>query len=284
MSFSPASHWSLLIHEHPRFSQALVPLNEDSEQLLSTQLIDAALLDRLRQAIAATHELFPMDEDKHCAQLWFHSFVTTLIEPTMMLALDHDLVAICDAEHPATMFVHTPTGHGAGFWYGYHPNHVLEPSEDSYRQLGAGWAELLEPIVGGLAEITDVSVAALWAVVSDAVSMAAATAGNEAFAPYEGIAACLAVLEGMRATLQDRARVVEPRFFDYVDGEFRPSDVQMALREDEPDDDVVLSTKRLTCCMIFHSPGCGVCVSCPKQKPDIKRERMAQQCAALASF
>ncbi|WKD60946.1 hypothetical protein CCICO_04545 [Corynebacterium ciconiae DSM 44920] len=281
MSFTPASHWSLLVHEHPRFSQALMPMSENSEVLLSTQLIDANLGTRIRAAIAATHQLFPMEKDKHCAQLWFHSFVTTLVEPTMMLALDHDLVALYSSEHPATMFVQTPHGEGAGFWYGYHPKEVVEPSAGSYQQLGAGWAGLFEPIVNELTTTTDVSAAALWAVVSDAVSMGAAGAGNEAFAPYEAIAACCAVLEGMRSELQDRARVAEPRFLDFVEGEFRPSDVERAMREEEPEEDVVLSTKRLSCCMIFHSPGCGTCVSCPKQKPDVKRERMAQHCEVL---
>lgn len=281
MDFTVEPQWALMIQENPGLAQSLTPLHDDSEVMSVEALLDSGLSARVDKAIKAAHSLFPMDEDKHCAQLWFHSFVTSVIQPVVICMLERDEVPLLDRDVASTFIEQAPHGSGGGFWYGCHPRRFVEISTDATQELAHTWVGIFGALIEELVQRHGAGRAALWAVVVDAISMMSTSAGNHAFSPYEGIAVSERILAAMSAHMPGETRLPRPRYVDYNGYEFVPSDIDAALDGEESEVDVLVTTKRLTCCMIFHCSSCDVCVSCPKQKPEDKQRRVAEQLSLL---
>ncbi|WP_040825205.1 (2Fe-2S)-binding protein [Nocardia jiangxiensis] len=104
--------------------------------------------------------------------------------------------------------------------------------------------ETLARIIPAVAEVSGAGVAALWAIVADAIGNRAIDAGDAE--------------AGARLAAQVAGRLPVPRFIDIGERTF---------------------VRRISCCLVFEVPNCQMCTSCPK-RPAAERQELLSALAA----
>lgn len=256
MSEKLANALERLKSAHARFVPSLTP---------TTKVIDLADLvsePTMSTAIVASKEIFALEEERHRAQLWLYTFCGDVLTPSVYLMVASDLKPNLDFA-TGTLFARETEG----YWFGFTP----QAETASYEETGRSIARSFAPIVESIGKLTGIRPAPLWAVIADGVSQPAMGAGNEEFETNKAMRIVAEVLGG----LKEEAGVNLPKVkFEQVDfGEIK--DVE---EDEEPD---YVFTRRVSCCMIYHSPKAGICTSCPHQDKD---ERAAKIIAAAEMY
>ncbi|MEZ2122268.1 (2Fe-2S)-binding protein [Corynebacterium sp. CCM 9203] len=259
-----------LLADHPRFRAAVEP--GDGSRPLTVG--EAAESDVIERAVAAAGQLFGVSDPRHGGQLWWFSAVNSIVGPSVTVMVGYDCVPDLDLDRGELFLsgaVERYGDPGEGFWIGFTPGRVGAGSAVAWRAAGKDLARSVKPVVCAISRSTGVRSAPLWAVAADGLAQAAVEAGNEVFDPYLGVRVAGELVAGLAAGVPDGVVVPEPRFLDIIGGRIFPTDMAAVSAGDEPDD-VRTVVKRASCCMIYHSPTVGKCLSCPRQEPD-ERER-----------
>lgn len=256
MSEKLANALERLKSAQPRFVPSLTPTDT---VITLDQLTSSATM---ATAIAASKDIFALEEERHRAQLWLYTFCGDVLSPAMYLMVSTDLTPNLDFS-TGTLFAREHEG----YWFGFTP----QEETSSPRETGKSIARSFAPIVEAIGEVSGIRPAPLWAVIADGVSQPAMGAGNEDFEQIKAMELVTEVLAG----LEEEAGVNLPTVkFEQVDfGEI--TDIEEG---DEPD---YIFTRRVSCCMIYHSPKAGICTSCPHQDKD---ERAAKIIAAAEMY
>lgn len=187
---------------------------------------DLAAPDTVRAAIAAGQRIFQLQEQKHAGQLWFYTLCNALVAPSVTVMIEFDEVPSLD--------VHEGELHRVDdFWFGFSTPARREFGD--YRGDGEAFGASISGVIDTLCAVTDLRPAPLWAVASDCLAMAAIQAGEEAFEEELAVTVATELVDGLRT----HHTTPNVRFDDA--GRLR----------------------RASCCMIFHSPNAGMCLSCP---------------------
>lgn len=250
------SVFQLVLAEYPRFRTAVLP-SDGAEQLSVAAL---ATPERMSKAIAASERLFPMGDARWAGQVWWFSWNNSVVAPAVTAMVEFYKVPSLDL---ARGVLHAQPG---DYWYSYSTDIVA--ADGQWRAAGADYAASVRPIIHALAAAAGLKPAPLWAVTADALVAAAVGAGNEAFDPYRGVRIACELSAGLAAGAEG-VTIPTPRFQDIRGGTIGPTDMA-AVRAGEEPDDVHTVARRASCCMIFHSPGSGKCLSCPKQNPAVR--------------
>ncbi|MFI6866531.1 (2Fe-2S)-binding protein [Nocardia sp. NPDC050406] len=122
----------------------------------------------------------------------------------------------------------------------------LDAAADTSHVDSAGHAlrHTLSQVIPVVAEVSGAGVAALWAIVADAIGNRALDAGAQE--------------AGARLARDVAGRLPVPRFTDIGPRTF---------------------VRRISCCLVFEVPGCEMCTSCPK-RPAAQREALLTELAA----
>ncbi|WP_080795540.1 (2Fe-2S)-binding protein [Corynebacterium pacaense] len=177
-------------------------------------------------AIGAGQRIFQLRQPKHAGQLWFYSLCNALVAPSVTVMVEFDEVPSLDIGEGMLHRVDD-------FWFGFSTTARRSPGD--YRGSGMAFGASMSGVVDTLCALTDLRPAPLWAVAADCLAMAAVQAGEEAF--EEDLAATVAT--------------------ELVDG-LNTRHTAPAVRFDASG-----HLRRASCCMIFHSPSAGMCLSCP---------------------
>lgn len=184
--------------------------------------------------------------DRALAQLWWYSFGNSVIAPAVHLMVGFGSVPSMDFSRGLTQ---------DGFWCGYRP----ESPATSVTEAGEQVAAAAAPLIDALHREFDVRPAPLWALTADALRQSALEAGNEHFEPIRGVQVAEQLCAGLGAGAGAEIRGI-------LDGE---------VSEKITDDSYVFAP-RTSCCMVFRSPGSGLCTSCPRRS---QADRLASQVA-----
>ncbi|MFB8007157.1 (2Fe-2S)-binding protein [Nocardia sp. NPDC056000] len=110
--------------------------------------------------------------------------------------------------------------------------------------VGHALRHTLSAVIPVVAEVSGAGVAALWAIVADAIGNRALDAGAQEV--------------GSALAREVSGRLPVPRFSDIGGRTF---------------------VRRISCCLVFEAPGCEMCTSCPK-RPAAQREALLEELAA----
>lgn len=241
---------------HARFVPSLTP----TDKAITIQELTNS--ETMATAIVASKDIFALEEERHRAQLWLYTFCGDVLTPSVYLMVTTDLIPSLDFE-TGTLFARETEG----YWFGFTPREETQ----SYEETGRSIAKSFVPIVEAIGELTGIRPAPLWAVIADGVSQPAMGAGNEDFEQIKAMNLTKEILAG----IEEEAGINLPNVkFEQVDfGEIRDVD-----ENEEPE---YIFTRRVSCCMIYHSPKAGICTSCPHQDKD---ERAAKIIAAAEMY
>ncbi|MEJ5998616.1 (2Fe-2S)-binding protein [Corynebacterium sp. H130] len=201
--------------------------------------------DWVAEVVRSGESEFRMGE-KPLAQLWWFCFGNSVIAPSVHLMVGYEAVPSFDFSQGQLR--------NEGFWCGFH----TDVAASSPRDAGAQLAESVAPLIDVLCSEFSLRPAPLWAITADALRQTALEAGNNNFDPALGVEVGEELVAGLGAGPDVPIRAV-------VDG---------AICDFEPElgDDCFVFARRASCCMIYRTPGSGLCTSCPK-RPDARRER-----------
>ncbi|WP_330179750.1 (2Fe-2S)-binding protein [Nocardia sp. NBC_01503] len=115
---------------------------------------------------------------------------------------------------------------------------------DQPEPVGHALRHTLSAVIPVVAEVSGAGVAALWAIVADAIGNRALDAGAQEI--------------GSQLAREVSGRLPVPRFSDIGGRAF---------------------VRRISCCLVFEVPGCDMCTSCPK-RPAAQREALLAELAA----
>lgn len=223
--------WASLVVDNPRFEQFIFGGSEVS----GTEWIEAS--------VSAGAEQFRLPE-KQLAQLWWYSFSNSVIAPAVHLMVGYEAIPSLDFS----------SGRLAceGFWCGFR----TEESVESVAAAGGQLATSVTPLIDALVAAFSLRPAPLWALTADALRQSALEAGNVNFDPVGGAQVARKLVAGLgRGTEVELSAVVDGAVVDFDPG---------------LGDDCFVFAPRTSCCMVYRSPGSGLCTSCPK-RPDAWR-------------
>lgn len=183
--------------------------------------------DTIYTAVAAGQKIFSIEQQKHAGQLWFYSLCNALFAPSVTAMVEFDEVPSLDLTAGKLHAVDD-------YWFGFSTDARLESRQ--WRRAGEEVGASISPIIDALCVATDLRPAPLWAVAADCLAIAAMQAGEEAFEEELGREVATTLIDGLSTSFT----VPIPRFNDA--GQLR----------------------RASCCMIYHSPKAGMCLSCPQ--------------------
>ncbi|MEJ6014222.1 (2Fe-2S)-binding protein [Corynebacterium sp. H127] len=227
--------WSALVAEYPRFEQFVFG---EGQPVTGTEWV--------AESVRAGADQFRMPSEKSLAQLWLYSFCNAVVTPAVFLMVEFE-------ELPSLDFASGSLS-ANGFWGSFSTASLASSQEES----GASLARSIAPLIDALSAEFGVRPAPLWAIVADGLRQSALEAGNASFDPAAGVRVAAALSTGFAAAAPGEVPAVE--YQAIVDGAFLP--VESA--EDVTDEMYVLA-RRTSCCMVYRSPGSGLCTSCPKQ-------------------
>jgi ferric iron reductase protein FhuF len=170
--------------------------------------------------------------------LWWYSASLVLLGPSVHALVTTGAGAACDP--PSLTLTLTPTGNLERVL----PGAALEAGPEAF---GAHLGTALAPVVAALADVGRVPPQRLRALLADSLGNRLVAERRTDLAP--------AIAAGT-----DLLRPV-PRFTRVTPEPTRPDVHQTYLR-------------RASCCLIFRIPGQGLCVSCPRQDPAERAERL----------
>ncbi|MDO4686006.1 MAG: (2Fe-2S)-binding protein [Corynebacterium sp.] len=254
------SVFQLVISEYPRFATAVLPQN-GAVALSVTELAEE---QRLRKALNACETLFPLSNDRWAGQLWWFSWNNAVVAPAVTAMVEFYKTPSLQLDRGV---LHSQPG---DYWYSFSTDIVT--GDGDWFQAARDYATSITPLIDALSATAGVKPAPLWAVAADALVAAAVSAGNESFDPYRGVRIACELSNGLSEGAVG-VTIPEPRFEDIRDGTITATDMQAVAAGEEPMD-VHTVARRASCCMIFHSPGCGKCLSCPKQKPEERKAKL----------
>lgn len=223
--------WASLVADSPRFEQFVFGGSEVSGT------------DWIAESVRVGSEQFRLPE-KQLAQLWWYSFGNSVIAPAVHLMVGYESIPSLDLSRGRLA--------REGFWCGF----STDVAASSAREAGAQLAESVAPLIDALGSEFGLKPAPLWALTADALRQSALEAGNENFDPVLGAQVAQELVAGL-----GRANGID--FSAVVDGEVVPFDPALG-------EDCFVFAPRMSCCMIYRSPGSGLCTSCPK-RPDERR-------------
>lgn len=224
--------WASLVADSPRFEQFVF----GGSEVTGT--------DWVPESVRAGAEQFRLPE-RQLAQLWWYSFGNSVIAPAVHLMVGYEAIPSLDFSAGRVT--------REGFWCGFH----TEQSAESAKAAGAELAESVAPLIDVLGSTFELRPAPLWALTADALRQSALEAGNENFDPVLGVEVARDLIAGL-------GKGAEVDFSAVVDGEIMAFDPSLG-------DDCFVFARRMSCCMVYRSPGSGLCTSCPK-RPDARRE------------
>lgn len=220
------STWNQLLVQYPRFADTLVR-SEDARLLTVEELCSAEVISTV---VAKGREIFGIDQDKHAAQLWFHTLCNGLVGPSVAAMVEFEAIPNLDIAQGELHSVD-------GFWFGFRPCDFDVPGS-SFEEAGRQFGRSIAPVIDALCEVSGLRPAPLWAVASDSLGLNASGAGVEAFEEEHARVVATELIAGVNQVRE----VPTPRF-------------------DEGD-----YFRRAGCCMIFHSPCADFCTSCPQKR------------------
>lgn len=200
--------------------------------------------DWVRESVRAGAAQFQLPE-KQLAQLWWYSFCGGVVSPAVHLMVGYDAIPSLDLGLGELVV--------DGFWCGFTTSH----SAGSFAEAGAELEASAGPLIDVLCSSFSLRPAPLWAIVGDSLRQSALEAGNNVFDPALG----LTVARGLTSA---SSRFGDVPYSAVVDG-------SVLSVEGEVDDDMFVFAPRISCCLIYRSPGSGLCTSCPK-RPAARRE------------
>ncbi|QMV85038.1 (2Fe-2S)-binding protein [Corynebacterium hindlerae] len=231
--------WGSLVAESPRF-----------EQFVSGGAVVSGT-DWIADSVAAGAEQFQLPP-KQLAQLWWYSFGGGVVAPSVHLMVGFDAV-------PSLSF-DAGELRCSGFWTGF----STSVSAPSVAEAGACLAESTAPLIDLLCSEFSLRPAPLVSLMVDALRQSALEAGNEHFSPALGVSVARDLVAGFAGPAGS--------YFGVLDGEV------VSLADAEATDDMFVFAPRQSCCMVYRSPGSGLCTSCPKRPA----EKRVQDMIALA--
>ncbi|QNG19535.1 hypothetical protein G4H71_17215 [Rhodococcus triatomae] len=205
----------------------------------ATDMLDP---DWMRRRVEDTARRWGSDDARVNGTLWWYSASSTLVAERLAAVLAGRPIPDPDMS-PAQCFLREN-----GYLGGMLTTRTTTPAE-----LGARLTAALTPLIDVLAEVSGASPRALWAITTDSVA-------NRSFDGSPGdrdraSEVAEKVVADMRAA---GAAAPMPRFVDIHDRWGR-----------------IRYTRRSSCCLIYETPGSGKCVSCPRQSPEIRREKLS---------
>ncbi|VEH80095.1 Uncharacterized Fe-S protein [Corynebacterium kutscheri] len=224
-----------LITQHPRFQ----PCVEVDQPLSFAELISPETLARADVECA---NIFHIEQAKHRLQLWFYTLLGDILNPSIYLIVNDNIVPLLDLEQG--LFSRDPKG----YWFGYRPHTTA-----SLAQSGAVFGQNIAKLIDAICTYTDIRPAPLWAVVADGIVQPALAAGNYDFEQLRAIEIAQQLSQAVATGAG--VRLPAARIEQISDGE-------MIAYQPEVEPDFVVS-HRVSCCMIYHSPDIGKCTSCP---------------------
>lgn len=219
----------------------------------------------LADRVADTRRRWALTESRVAATLWWYSASSVLLAQAPA-----DLLRTGGAPDPRLTGLSVTTTADGTLADATAATRVAGPDE-----FAAALCGTLTSIVGVLASVSGAGAAALWAVASDSLGNRALEAGAALGSPVAGsaLAAALAARIG--------APMPSPRFVDVGAGRQVAADPTA-----EPAVGVRRYLRRNSCCLIYRSPALAPsgdpdaaerakCVSCPHQRPEVRRARLA---------
>lgn len=224
--------WAQLVSDTPRFENFVYAGSPVSGT------------DWVAESVRAGREQFQLP-DKQLAQLWWYSFCNGVITPAVHMMVGYEAIPAFNLSEGSLR--------NQGFWCGYR----TEQAAGSPREAGAQLATAVAPLIDALCQEFGLRPSPLWALTADGLRQSALEAGNDNFDPVLGAEVAQELVEGLGKGPVIGLQAV-------VDG---------AIMEFAPEfgDDCFVFARRASCCMVYRSPGSGLCTSCPK-RPDARRE------------
>ncbi|MDU0478328.1 (2Fe-2S)-binding protein [Staphylococcus chromogenes] len=182
---------------------------------------------------------FPLGSRRAEGELWFYSFLGSVLGPWAVAAVEFEQVPSL-ALDDATLRLHSDQ-----YWVNWQPASSASTSgPDIVRAAGADFAAYLAGIIPELCAYADCRPAPLWALARDAVVSSCLEAGNIAWDPELGISTARWLAEGFG-------------FSDF------PVEV-IGGGPLESGESVVVSPRQ-SCCQIYRLAGAEPCTSCPRR-------------------
>ncbi|WP_157108912.1 (2Fe-2S)-binding protein [Corynebacterium aquilae] len=292
--------------EYPRFQPTLTPPDNPA---CHGDIAHFCHPDTLGAAITSAVEKYDI-EPKHAAQLWWFSWCNSTVSASVTAMVEFYKIPSLDLEQGQIFHVEE-SGHPDPYWCGFLPADLisaqqvetfltgLQPNSPTQQALAELSATIDDPddlaelhacaasahamtagasrIIAAIGASFEVKPAPLWAVLGDAFVTHAVAVGNDSFDPARGVAIARALNAGLAE------HVPSPRFDIIRDGHLLDRGEHDKARAGDCgiDDDDHVVAKRSSCCMIYHSPRAGKCLSCPKQLPQDREEKLLNYVASL---
>ncbi|WJZ02308.1 (2Fe-2S)-binding protein [Corynebacterium freiburgense] len=250
------SVFQLVVAEYPRFSAAVMP----QAGAVEVSVAELAKDHRIHNALVACEKMFPLSNPRWAGQLWWFSWNNSIVAPAITAMVEFYKTPSLDLSQGQ---LHIQPG---DYWCSFSTDIVS--GDGGWQEAGQQYAHSIAPLIDALVSNAGIKPAPLWAVAADALVSAAVHAGNDAFDPYRGVKIACELSKGLSHGAPG-VTIPQPRFQDICNGQIAPTNMDAVYAGEEPSD-VHTVARRASCCMIFHSPGCGMCLSCPKQQPAVR--------------
>lgn len=192
--------------------------------------------------------------DRHVAgTLWWYAASYTLCGMLVVPVVVSDAALVVGPDMPIAV-------RPDGYLGGCRPDRVGDAAEglDALRDLADG-------AIAALASASGASERALWAIFSDSLALRALAAGEACDRIPQ---ACSLAVELAGALTAMGIPCPAPRFVDVgptvQDADAR-GDVPVGARR---------RVRRSSCCLIYQVPGSDKCISCPRQRPHVRADRL----------